>query len=254
MELTLVRENGTVLCSRCAIADSPQTRLKGLLGRSELALDEGMLMGASAIHTCFMRFPIDVVFLDRDFVVTSTRESVKPWRVVHDRAARSVVELAAGGVAHAGIELGEQFSLVRHAQRLASAERSSNGNGDVRLRVAVASADSRFLRVTRFLLARYAFEVDTYGDPMTLLRTSERQPDVVVLDTSTSLTVAARVMRDLALLSPATACVVVGDHRDPAPADDGPHALKILPKWDSFDRLVAEIRLASAGARERGVA
>jgi uncharacterized membrane protein (UPF0127 family) len=254
MELTLVRENGEVLCGRCAIADSPRTRLKGLLGRSNLAPDEGLLMATSAIHTCFMRFPIDLVFLDRDFVVTKTLDSVRPWRIAHQRGARSVVELAAGVASRAGVRPGEQFSLVRHGQRLV-ASGASNGDRDDHIRVALASADSTFLRVTRFLLARYAFEVDTYDDPASLLRDRRPRPDVVVLDSSTSLTVAARVMRELAVLSPTTAFVVVGDHRDHAPAETEAHALKILPKWDSFDRLVAEIRMASTGVRgERGLA
>jgi|SRR5215207_6525000 len=244
MELTLVREGGDVLCRHCEIADSPITRAKGLLGRSSLPEDEGLLMATSAIHTYFMRFPLDLVFLDKNFVVVRTVSSVKPWRVAIDRRARSVVELAAGVVESAGVQEGEQVSLVRHGERTAQADLKTNGNGG-QIRVAVASSDTRFLRVSRFLLTRHEFDVETYGDPAALLGDSRPQADVVLLDSSTSLAVAARVIRDLAVLSPTTAFVVVGEQLDQGQAADSAQWLRVLPKWESFDRLVAEIHSAS---------
>jgi uncharacterized protein len=244
VELTLVRESGDVLCRHCEIADSPMTRAKGLLGRSSLPEDEGMLLATSAIHTYFMRFPLDLVFLDKNFVVVRTVNSVKPWRVVVDRRASSVVELAAGVVESAGVHEGEQVSLVRHGERTTQAHLKTNGNGG-QVRVAVASSDTRFLRVSRFLLSRHAFEVETYGDPVALLGDPRPRADVVLLDSSTSLAVAARVIRDLAVLSPTTAFVVVGEQLNQGEASDSAQWLRILPKWESFDRLVAEIHSAS---------
>lgn len=244
MDLTLVRENGDVLCRRCEIADTPLTRLKGLLGRGAIAEDEGMLLATSSIHTCFMRFPIDLVFLDKNFVVMRTVSSLKPWRLAIDRRARSVAELAEGVVESTGISLGEQISLIRRGERTkVKIEERTNGNGHIR--VAVASADTRFLRVSRFLLARHAFDVETYGDPTALLAESGPRADVVLLDSSTSLAIAARIIRDLAVLSPTTAFVVVGDQLERGGTADSAQSLRILPKWDSFDRLVAEIRTAS---------
>ena len=249
MDLTLVRENGDVLCQRCQIADSPLTRVKGLLGRGAIAEDEGMLIATSSIHTCFMRFPIDLVFLDKNFVVVRTVSSLKPWRLAIDRRARSVAELAAGLVENTGIGVGEQVSLVRRGEKARDkTEEPANGNGH--LRVAVASADTRFLRVSRFLLTRHAFDVETYGDPATLLGESSPRADVVLLDSSTSLAVAARIIRDLAVLSPTTAFVVVGDQLERDGTADSAQSLRILPKWDSFDRLVAEIRTASVAEGE----
>jgi uncharacterized membrane protein (UPF0127 family) len=244
MELTLVRESGDVLCRHCEIADSPFTRAKGLLGRPSLPEDEGMLLATSAIHTYFMRFPLDLVFLDKNFVVVRTVSSVKPWRVAIDRRARSVVELAAGVVENAGVQEGEQVSLVRHGERTTQAHLKTNGDGG-QIRVAVASSDTRFLRVSRFLLTRHAFEVETYGDPAALLGDSRTQADVVLLDSSTSMSVAARVIRDLAVLSPTTAFVVVGEQLDQGQAADSAQWLRVLPKWETFDRLVAEIHSAS---------
>ena len=66
-ERTLVTADGTVVCPRCRIAKDPWTRMRGLLGRRQLDDGEGILLRpASSVHTWFMLFPIDVVFLDRD--------------------------------------------------------------------------------------------------------------------------------------------------------------------------------------------
>src|SRR5262245_66695233 len=88
---------GSVVCRRCVIADTFLSRFRGLLGRKELALDEGLLITPSwSVHTWFMQFPIDVVFLESDLTVLGMRESVKPWRMTGLRGARSVLELRAG--------------------------------------------------------------------------------------------------------------------------------------------------------------
>jgi uncharacterized protein len=109
-QVTLRRENGEVVVDQCVVADSPGTRLKGLLGRSELRPGEGLLLRpASAIHTCFMRFPIDAVFLDSDLRVVGISEDVRPWRAASRRGARIVLELPAGEAARSGLEIGERL-------------------------------------------------------------------------------------------------------------------------------------------------
>ena len=55
-----------------------------------------VLRPAFAIHTHFMHFPIDVVFLDSDQVVVAIERNLRPWRTASFRGAREVVELAAG--------------------------------------------------------------------------------------------------------------------------------------------------------------
>ncbi|HET7572265.1 MAG TPA: DUF192 domain-containing protein [Gaiellaceae bacterium] len=108
---TLSREDGTVVCARCALATNPWTRLRGLLGRASLAADEGMLFRpAGSIHTAFMRFPIDVVFCDRDLVVLKVVPALPPWRTARARGAKVVVELAAG--AAAGLAPGTRLALA----------------------------------------------------------------------------------------------------------------------------------------------
>ncbi len=105
--------DGAVVCERCDVADGFWTRLRGLLGRSGLEPEEGLLIRpAGSVHTFFMRFPIDCVFLDRDLVVVAVREAVRPWRTASGRGAKSTLELAAGAAASVGIAPGDSLRLV----------------------------------------------------------------------------------------------------------------------------------------------
>lgn len=114
-------ERGAVVCERCEIADSVLARLRGLLGRRELPPGEGMLLRPSgSIHTCFMRFPLDAVFLDAELRVLRVRSELRPWRAAGARGARAVLELGAGEAARRGIAVGERLAL-RPAAPLPSA-------------------------------------------------------------------------------------------------------------------------------------
>src|SRR5436190_49832 len=74
-------EDGAVVCERCTVARNPLTRMRGLLGRRGLAAGEGlMLQSAGSIHTFFMRFPIDAVFLYADQRVLKVAAVMPPWR------------------------------------------------------------------------------------------------------------------------------------------------------------------------------
>jgi uncharacterized protein len=109
---SVVRADELAVCERCLVADTPLSRLRGLLGRSRLTSGEGLLIRpTSAIHTCFMRFPIDVVFLDRDLVVVKVVSNRRPWRLAARRGAKSVLELAAGESSRRGIRPGERLRL-----------------------------------------------------------------------------------------------------------------------------------------------
>jgi uncharacterized membrane protein (UPF0127 family) len=108
-ELTVRREDGRVVCERCRVAASPSSRLRGLLGRKGLETGEGLLLRpASSIHTWFMRFPIDAVFVDPDGTVVRIAGDLRPWRVAGRRGARSVLELAAGECERRGLETGDR--------------------------------------------------------------------------------------------------------------------------------------------------
>jgi uncharacterized membrane protein (UPF0127 family)/Flp pilus assembly protein protease CpaA len=104
--------SGTVVCERCLLADTALLRLRGLLGRKELPAGEGVLLTpAASIHTWFMHFPIDVVFLESDLTVLGMREAVRPWRFSGWRGARSVLELPAGTCELRRIRPGDRLTL-----------------------------------------------------------------------------------------------------------------------------------------------
>ena len=109
----MLRDGGETVCERCVVADTPWARLRGLLGRAGLRRDEGLLIRpANAIHTSFMRFPIDAVFLDRELVVVRVVPELRPWRVARRRGARAVLELAAGESRRRGIEPGDRLTVA----------------------------------------------------------------------------------------------------------------------------------------------
>jgi len=83
----------------------------GLLGHASLPADEGLwLAPAWSIHTWGMRFPIDVVFVDRDDVVLRIEHAMRPWRLVSQRRAHAVVELAAGRAKALGLTVGRKLT------------------------------------------------------------------------------------------------------------------------------------------------
>jgi uncharacterized membrane protein (UPF0127 family) len=106
------RPDGTVACDRCVVADTTPARMRGLLGRDGLEPGEGMLIRpANSVHMFFMRFAIDVVFLDRELAVRKIVEKLRPWRMAGCRGARAALELPAGTAGRTGITVGERLSL-----------------------------------------------------------------------------------------------------------------------------------------------
>ena len=90
------------------MAESGLARMRGLLGRVELPAGSGMLIDASpSVHMFFMRFAIDVVFVDRDRKVVRVVEQLRPWRVARARRAAAALELSAGAAASAGVHVGD---------------------------------------------------------------------------------------------------------------------------------------------------
>ena len=86
--------------------------MRGLLGRHALELDEGLLLRpAASIHTAFMRFPIDAVFVDDEGRVLRVADRIKPWRTAAAKGAKAVIELPAGTAALAGIAPGQRLRL-----------------------------------------------------------------------------------------------------------------------------------------------
>ena len=103
---------GEVVVERCSIADKPWGRMRGLLGRSSLDPGEGLLLKpCGSVHMFFMRFPIDVVFLDRELAVVGVVPGLRPWRMAGRRGAKAALELPAGETARRRIEPGERLRL-----------------------------------------------------------------------------------------------------------------------------------------------
>jgi len=72
-------------------------RFTGLIGRPPLGPAEGLVFErCDAVHTFAMRFPIDVVFLDRSGRVLRVAERLRPWRIAWTPGAHTVIETAAG--------------------------------------------------------------------------------------------------------------------------------------------------------------
>ena len=108
----IVTADGKIVCERCEIPSSSFGRMRGLLGRSGLEPGGGMLIdSAPSVHMFFMRFPIDVVFLDRDWRVVNVRHGLRPWRVAGARGAVAALELPAGAAAAARVEEGDVLVL-----------------------------------------------------------------------------------------------------------------------------------------------
>jgi uncharacterized membrane protein (UPF0127 family) len=121
--ITIERESGEVVCGRCFVADTPWTRARGLLGRRRLAENEGLLIRpAGSVHTFFMLFAIDVVFLDADGTVVKVVPGLRPWRLAAARKAKRTLELASGTAARAGLTPGERLLLVPELQLELQAE------------------------------------------------------------------------------------------------------------------------------------
>lgn len=89
------------------------SRMIGLLAHASLPVGEGVLLApAWSIHTWFMRFPIDVVFLDRERRVLRVCPSLPPWRLVSGtRRAQTVLEFGAGTLERAPLAPGDIVTL-----------------------------------------------------------------------------------------------------------------------------------------------
>jgi uncharacterized membrane protein (UPF0127 family) len=108
----LKRPGGVLVCDRCEVADTVATRMRGLLGRDGIQPGEGLLIKpTNSVHMFFMRFAIDVVFLDRQLVVKKVVEALAPWHLTGCRGAKAALELPAGEAARRGVTVGERLVL-----------------------------------------------------------------------------------------------------------------------------------------------
>ena len=99
------------MASRAEKAETHWARLMGLMGRRSLPEGGALLIKpCSSVQTFFMRFPIDVLFLDGDGQVVKVVPALKPYRVAFGgRGARSALELPAGAAARCGVVVGDRL-------------------------------------------------------------------------------------------------------------------------------------------------
>jgi uncharacterized membrane protein (UPF0127 family) len=97
-----IYRHGQEIVAEAWRADRPWSRLRGLLGRKPLQGNGRQalwLVPCAGVHTFGMRYPLDIVFLDRGGAVLDWHERIGPWRTRQCRGARQTVELAPGGIA-----------------------------------------------------------------------------------------------------------------------------------------------------------
>jgi len=109
---------GHVIASSVELALTRRARRVGLLGHSGIDPTVALVLAPCfMIHTAFMRFPIDVLFVDRLGYALRLVHALKPWRATGSAGAYAVIELAAGVLARNGVVFGDRILLEPAASR-----------------------------------------------------------------------------------------------------------------------------------------
>ncbi|MEM7035284.1 MAG: DUF192 domain-containing protein [Chloroflexota bacterium] len=103
----------TCLIDQGRVADTFFSRLQGLLGSPPLQKNEGLiLVGEKSIHTFFMTFPIDVVYVDKNYKVIRTDINMVPYRLgPFLRRSAYVLEVPVGTIADTATNIGDQLTF-----------------------------------------------------------------------------------------------------------------------------------------------
>jgi uncharacterized membrane protein (UPF0127 family) len=104
-----------VLAEKAVLADTLFLRLKGLLGRQGLGVQEALVLSpCDSVHTFFMRFAIDVVFLDKQNKIIGIYPCLKPWRITRIFfGATTCLELPAGALSATQTQLGDDIKIIK---------------------------------------------------------------------------------------------------------------------------------------------
>ena len=114
----VVERSGALVADHIDRAETFWSRLVGLLGHARLEPGHGLWIApCNSVHTFFMRFTIDVAFLDKQGRVVRTVACLKPWRAtkIYPKA-HATLELCAGALAQAGVVAGDR--LIEPTQEL----------------------------------------------------------------------------------------------------------------------------------------
>jgi uncharacterized protein len=107
------RSSGECLAQRVTLAHTAWTRLRGLIGRKNLDPDEVLwIRPCSGVHTFWMLFSIDVVFLDRELYIVKIIENMRPFCVsLPKSSSRSVIEMPAFSISKYNFKIGDQLQI-----------------------------------------------------------------------------------------------------------------------------------------------
>lgn len=114
--MPLINKNrNTCLAHTVTIADTFFTRLKGLLGKAGLPGGHCLILKpCRSVHTMFMKFPIDLLFLDKDNRVVGIISNLTPFKMTGIiKGSRLAVELPAGTIASTGTVTGDTVIITR---------------------------------------------------------------------------------------------------------------------------------------------
>jgi uncharacterized protein len=108
------RTRDTVLGNAVDVADTSAKRRTGLLKHERLEPGQGLWIDpCESVHTFFMKFPIDLVYLDKRRIVKKVRSRVPAWRLSACLTAHSIVELPAGTVEQTRTQVGDELIFDR---------------------------------------------------------------------------------------------------------------------------------------------
>ena len=240
--LTLRREDGRVVAESVVVADSTGRRLRGLLGKKDLPSGHGVLLRpAWSIHTAFMRFPIDVVFLDADQIVVKIVPDLKPFSTASCRGAREVVELRAGECERRGLALGDRVAwAARAADEAAPLATVTDLEGARRGAVVLASTDQRYLKLVRFLLDGKGIGVAASVPPQRAAEVAGGESADVVLIDAGAVTEGFRIANITRARRPEATVVLVGENV----AGSAAGGMRVYEKWDETEGVVDAIEHA----------
>jgi uncharacterized protein len=106
------QRSGRIVAHTVVGAFDSESRRRGLLGRDSLAAGTALIIApSSAIHTAFMRFPIDVAFVRRTGEVVRVTRHLRPWRLAGSLRAFAVIEFAAGTLGATDVKTGDVLAL-----------------------------------------------------------------------------------------------------------------------------------------------
>jgi len=247
---------GMVVCERCVVADHTLARMRALLGRADLPAGEGVLLRpAVTIHTHFMRFPIDAVFLDRNLRVVDLRGAIRPWRMARSAGAQAVLELRAGEAQRRGIEVGDVLRLgtaqtAWHDAAWDDAVDASDRDVLVApvirlrpIRTLVIAQDLAYRRRSTTALVKLghvAFALLSLDDcDAVVALVQDQRADVVVLDATACAGAIAPAVSALRAALPHVGVVVVSDH-----VDRVAYSRPVLAKWGGAAELIRAVQAA----------